>query len=141
MEAQLAQRVGTSFAFLLHAGALAGLQRHYADRDGAQWASKDAPLGAFVYSSYTEADYQTIWDEYLYISKDNWWVGMDFGKLNCSNADPRRADVGASLQQAWAQQARFSCSSWDCACLQGSLSGMRHAFHPRARSPCWRQAC
>ena len=44
---------------------------------------------------------QVIWNEYLYISRDNWWVNMDFGKANCSAAHPRRADVPPSLQDVW----------------------------------------
>ncbi|BDA48441.1 hypothetical protein COCOBI_12-1200 [Coccomyxa sp. Obi] len=82
-------------------GALAGLQRKYASQIGAQWAATGQPLGQFVYSAYTERDYEVIWNEYLYISRDNWWVDMDFGKANCSAAHPRRADVAPSLQDVW----------------------------------------
>ncbi|KAK9917700.1 hypothetical protein WJX75_007317 [Coccomyxa subellipsoidea] len=82
-------------------GALAGLQRKYAAKLGVQWAATGQPLGQFLYSAYTEKDYEVIWDEYLYISRDNWWVDMDFGKANCSAAHPRRADVAPSLQDVW----------------------------------------
>ena len=103
-----------------------------------QWGSKDSPLGAFIYSSYTEEDYSTIWDEYLYISKDNWWVDMDFGKLNCSNAAPRRADVAPAMRQAWSssQQARCHASSssvshagkaWPCMACKCHLKDQRWA--------------
>ena len=80
-------------------------------KTGAQWAAQGRPLGAFLYSSYTEADYEVVWDEYLYISRDNWWVGMDFGKANCSEAHPRRADEAPAMQQAWAKRVRQQ-SSW-----------------------------
>lgn len=83
------------------AGALAGLQRKYAAKLGVQWAATGQPLGQFLYSAYTEKDYEVIWDEYLYISRDNWWVDMDFGKANCSAAHPRRADIAPSLQDVW----------------------------------------
>lgn len=101
------RRMQRSRRVMLHcAGALAGLQRRYGDRTGAQWAGSERPLGLFCYSAYTEEDYNVVWDEYLYISRDNWWVGMDFGKANCSEAGPRRADEAAALQQAWAKQVR-----------------------------------
>ena len=43
---------------LVGPGALAGLQRKYASRIGAQWAATGQPLGQFVYSTYTEKDYE-----------------------------------------------------------------------------------
>ena len=61
---------------------------------------------ALLCSSYTEEDYDVIWDNYMYISQDNWWVVYDFGKKNCSEARPRRADVAARLQELWVDRVR-----------------------------------
>ena len=57
-------------------------------------------------STYTEQDYDVIWDNYMYISQDNWWVVYDFGKYNCSQAWPRRADMAASLEELWVDRVR-----------------------------------
>lgn len=43
---------------LVGPGALAGLQRKYTSQIGAQWAATGQPLGQFVYSTYTEKDYE-----------------------------------------------------------------------------------
>ena len=56
---------------------------------------------ASLCSTYTEQDYDIIWENYMYISQDNWWVVYDFGKYNCSKARPRRADVAARLEELW----------------------------------------
>ena len=37
----------------------------------------------------------------MYISQDNWWVEYDFGKKNCSEARPRRADIPSRLEDVW----------------------------------------
>jgi len=71
---------------------------------GTQWADADKALGRFLYSTYTEKDYNVIWENYMYISQDNWWVIYDFGKANCSEAGPRRADIPARLEDVWVQQ-------------------------------------
>ena len=42
----------------------------------------------------------------MYISQDNWWVVYDFGKKNCSEARPRRADVAARLEELWVDRVR-----------------------------------
>jgi hypothetical protein len=102
-----------------HAGALSGLQRNRSGERGIEWAARDRALGQFVYSTYTEADYDVVWDEYLYISRDNWWVKMDFGKRNCSVGQPRRADMAANLQEAWVQEV----------CLQASNSMHVYGSH------------
>lgn len=84
------------------AGGLALLQRlSLGGQPGNQWADADKALGRFLYSTYTESDYDVIWQNYMYISQDNWWVQYDFGKKNCSEAGPRRADVAARLEEAW----------------------------------------
>ena len=62
------------------------------------------PWGRFLYSTYTEKDYNVIWDNYMYISQDNWWVEYDFGKKNCSEAGPRRADVPGRLEDVWVER-------------------------------------
>lgn len=58
-----------------------------------------------------------LWDNYMYISeRDNWWVALDFGKKNCSEARPRRADVAATLQEAWASEVgplEVSSTPWE----------------------------
>ena len=86
------------------AGALGRLQRLVDGQPGNQWADPDKALGRFLYSTYTEADYNVIWKNYMYISQDNWWVEYDFGKKNCSEAGPRRADIPARLEDVWVDQ-------------------------------------
>ena len=61
---------------------------------------------ASLCSTYTEQDYDVIWENYMYISQDNWWVVYDFGKKNCSEARPRRADVVARLEELWVDRVR-----------------------------------
>ena len=61
---------------------------------------------ACMCSAYTEEDYDVIWENYMYISQDNWWVVYDFGKKNCSEARPRRADVAARLEELWVDRVR-----------------------------------
>lgn len=86
------------------AGGLSRLQRLENGQAGNQWASAGRALGRFLYSTYTEGDYDVIWRNYMYISQDNWWVEYDFGKKNCSAAGPRRADVAARLEEVWAHR-------------------------------------
>lgn len=87
-------------------GGLSGLSRIWKNgRQGAQWASSDHPLGRIMYSTYTEDDYNVIWDQYQYVSRDaDWWFRKDFGKANLSSADPNRSDTYATVQQMWAKQ-------------------------------------
>ena len=73
---------------------------------GAQWADASRPLGRFVYSTYTEADYDVLWDEYLYIDPSVWWIQRDLGKYNASSAGPLRSDTSPLAQGAWVKQAR-----------------------------------
>ena len=80
------------------------LQKLSDGQAGNQWASADKALGRFLYSTYTEKDYDVIWDNYMYISQDNWWVEYDFGKKNCSEAGPRRADVPGRLEDVWVER-------------------------------------
>lgn len=90
---------------LLFAGALSGLQRNWAsNRKGSQWINPDAPMGRFVYSTYTEDDYNVIWNEYLYIDPSVWWIARDLGKFNASAANPVRSDTVAIAQAAWVKQ-------------------------------------
>ena len=86
---------------LLAAGGLGRLQRLVDGQLGNQWADPDKALGRFLYSTYTEEDYNVIWENYMYIGQDNWWVEYDFGKKNCSEAGPRRADVPGRLEDVW----------------------------------------
>ena len=86
------------------AGGLSRLQRLENGQAGNQWASAGRALGRVLYSTYTERDYDVIWQNYMYISQDNWWVEYDFGKKNCSEAGPRRADVAARLEEVWAHR-------------------------------------
>ena len=88
------------------AGAMVSLQRRWpaANRVGAQWANASRPLGRFLYSTYTEADYDVIWDEYLYIDRTVWWITKDLGKSNCSSAGPVRSDTPAAAQGFWVKQ-------------------------------------
>ncbi|CAL5224396.1 g7077 [Coccomyxa viridis] len=85
-------------------GGLGRLQKLSDGQAGNQWASADKALGRFLYSTYTEKDYDVIWDNYMYISQDNWWVEYDFGKKNCSEAGPRRADVPGRLEDVWVER-------------------------------------
>ncbi|KAK9915574.1 hypothetical protein WJX75_001002 [Coccomyxa subellipsoidea] len=87
-------------------GGLSGLSRIWKNgRQGAQWASSDHPLGRIMYSTYTEDDYNVIWDQYQYVSRDaDWWFRKDFGKAKLSSADPNRSDTYATVQQMWAKQ-------------------------------------
>jgi len=95
----------------LRAGALAGLQRRWPSGHGAQWVARETPFGLFTYSTYTEQSYDAIWDKYSYIDPSTWWFKQDFGKTNCSSADPQRLDVVPHAQQIWLQQVH-SAPSW-----------------------------
>ncbi|KAK9815327.1 hypothetical protein WJX72_001843 [[Myrmecia] bisecta] len=82
-------------------GALAGLRfRWPGSREGADWASKDHPLGQVVYNTYTEGDYQVIFRDYSYCPAEE-WAQLDFGKHNCNVAHPRHAAATASLTEVW----------------------------------------
>ena len=73
--------------------------------------AKETPFGLFTYSTYTEQSYDAIWDKYSYIDPSTWWFKQDFGKTNCSSADPQRLDVVPHAQQIWLQQVH-SAPSW-----------------------------
>ena len=75
------------------AGALSGLQFIWGDgRQGANWAGADDPLGAVVYSTYTEADYDTIWDNYMYFNNRTDW----FAKVRLFASAEHIADLVAT---------------------------------------------
>jgi len=103
------------------AGGLVSLTRKWADgRQGAQWATQDTPLGRLMYSTYTEADYEVIWDQYQYVSKDaDWWFRKDFGKANLDNSvATNRSDTFATVQGMWAKQV----------CAPGAAGNLTCAF-------------
>lgn len=84
------------------AGGLTSLQRLWVNgKVGTQWADPQNPLGRFVYSSYTQADYQELFKSYMYIDPSEWWVSRDYGKYNVSSAQPRRLDVSPTAGQFW----------------------------------------
>ena len=58
----------------------------------ASWASFNAPLALPVYSTYSEDDYDTIWDSYAWQGQDNLadWFYRDFGKPNATGGHSRR---------------------------------------------------
>lgn len=70
-------------------------------RVGNQWADPQNPLGRFVYSTYTQGDYQELFTTYMYIDPMQWWVSRDYGKYNVSSADPQRTDMSPMAKQFW----------------------------------------
>lgn len=70
-------------------------------RVGTQWADPKNPLGRFVYSSYTQADYQELFNTYIYIDPTEWWVTRDYGKYNVSSANPKRLDTVPTASEVW----------------------------------------
>lgn len=90
----------------MDAGELTQLQRRYPDgTTGSAWASEDFPLGEIIYQTYTEEDYDAIWQEYLYADK-NYWIMRDLGKPNCSLAHPRSARVAGRIAGVWDTRVR-----------------------------------
>ena len=73
---------------------------------GNQWADPQNPLGRFVYSTYTQADYQELFDTYMYIDPTQWWVSRDYGKYNVSSASPQRSDTSPTANQFWSKKVR-----------------------------------
>ena len=57
-----------------------------------------------MYSSYTEADYDVLWKEYLYIDPAVWWISRDLGKYHADSAQPFRSDTHATAQGFWVKQ-------------------------------------
>ena len=70
------------------AGNIVGLQYLWPEQAGANWATPEKPLGQVLYETFTEEDYDVIWDTYAYSD-----FKSDFGKLNCSAAKPRHAQL------------------------------------------------
>ena len=84
------------------AGGIISLQRLWPNgRVGTQWADPKNPLGRFVYSSYTQADYAELFATYMYIDPTEWWVSRDYGKYNVSEANPKRKDAFPDAEQFW----------------------------------------
>ena len=91
----------------MHVGGLASLQKLWANgRVGNQWADPQNPLGRFVYSTYTQADYQELFDTYMYIDPTEWWVSRDYGKFNVSSVGPKRSDTSPTANQFWFKKVR-----------------------------------
>ena len=83
-------------------GGISSLQRLWPNgRVGSQWADPKNPLGRFVYSSYTQADYAELFATYMYIDPTEWWVSRDYGKYNVSEANPKRKDAFPDAKQIW----------------------------------------
>ena len=79
----------------------------------ASWASFNAPLALPVYSTYSEDDYDTIWDSYAWQGRDNLadWFYRDFGKPNATGGHSRRGGRGGS----WGGLAgRNACTALCC---------------------------
>ncbi|CAL8470098.1 g9640 [Coccomyxa elongata] len=89
-----------------NSGGLSSLSRNWANgRKGRQWANAGAPLGRFMYSTYTEDDFNVIWDTYQYVQQNaDWWFRKDFGKENVSSASPNHSTTYATVQGMWAKQ-------------------------------------
>ena len=85
---------------------------------GNQWADPQNPLGRFVYSTYTQADYQELFNTYMYIDPTEWWVSRDYGKYNVSSAGPQRSDTSPTANQFWFKKVRHLI-----------LSSMSHVIH------------
>ncbi|KDD76566.1 hypothetical protein H632_c180p1, partial [Helicosporidium sp. ATCC 50920] len=68
------------------------------------WASASEPLGAALYSTYAEADYEAIWSGYAYRPDPlPDWFYKDFGKPNATAlGGARRGDHAAKVTAAWA---------------------------------------
>lgn len=73
--------------------------------------AEDKTFGLFTYSTYTEQSYDAIWDSYAYINSSTWWFKQDFGKTNCSSANPQRSDTVPHAQQVWLQQVSMANAS------------------------------
>ena len=73
------------------------LRRRYPDGTlGQDWAGKADLFGVPQYSTYTEDSYDVIWDNYTYVGGADWFQ-KDFGKPNCSLANPRRMESVTDL--------------------------------------------
>jgi hypothetical protein len=64
-----------------------------------------------MYSTYTEDDYDVLWNEYLYIDPSTWWIQRDLGKYNASSANPTRSNTAAQAQAAWVKQVNQSLTA------------------------------
>ncbi|CAL5218578.1 g272 [Coccomyxa viridis] len=83
-------------------GGLTSLQKLWVNgKVGTQWADPKNPLGRFVYSSYTQADYNNLFKTYMYIDPTEWWVSRDYGKYNVSSANPKRLDTSPTASEFW----------------------------------------
>ncbi|KAL4451756.1 hypothetical protein ABPG75_007418 [Micractinium tetrahymenae] len=95
------------------------------------WASFDAPLAMPVYSTYSEDDYNVIWDEYAYMGRPQsfWdWFFRDFGKPGATSERGSRGTISSGSsglegsRQADAQSCVAGCTFCNtipdaCACL------------------------
>ena len=81
---------------------------------GTQWADPKKPLGRFVYSSYTQADYNDLFETYLYIDPTEWWVSRDYGKFNVTSANPKRLDTSPTASEFWYRKVSQTTYSVKC---------------------------
>ncbi|MEW5303240.1 MAG: hypothetical protein WDW36_005948 [Sanguina aurantia] len=63
---------------------------------GNDWAGTGSELGSLVYSTFTEEDFKEMLTRHYSNTQPPWYT--DFGKPNCSSADPRKADLSARFQ-------------------------------------------
>lgn len=65
------------------------------------WAKKTNLLAQFIYSTYDQADYEKLFQNYMYCSpKECAWVSFDFGKPGIKDI-AKHGDFLPSLQSAW----------------------------------------
>ncbi|KAK9798230.1 hypothetical protein WJX73_010911 [Symbiochloris irregularis] len=74
-------------------GSFTRLQAHASSgAAGPNWADDSSAFGVTQYSTYTERDFDVIWDTYSFGPDAQWFVS-DFGKPNVSQGHPRRAEL------------------------------------------------
>jgi hypothetical protein len=69
------------------------------------WATREWPLAEITYSTYDEASYGVIWDEYAYQRPIPDWFYKDFGKPGSAAGGAARRDVRPRLRRVWRRAA------------------------------------
>ncbi|KAK9832121.1 hypothetical protein WJX84_002577 [Apatococcus fuscideae] len=74
-----------------------------------------------VYSTYTEQDYNVIWDEYAYQQPAQPWFKKDFGKPGADGGAAKHREIFPTIKQAW-QRSKHQGSSSQEVLLRGVFS-------------------
>ena len=69
--------------------------------EGPDWASPDSPLGRLVYTTYSEQDFDIVWQQYAYQQPVQIWFKKDFGKPGCASGGAKHAKIAPTIKEAW----------------------------------------